>query len=74
VLLAGVQEGLGGAKRLHRKFRRFQQPFHGDSIRFVVFDNGNHFVLPISSHTGTGSIRLPQNAIIDCDRVTDIYV
>jgi hypothetical protein len=60
VLLARVQEGLGGLKQFRRESGRFQQTLHGDSIRFVVIDNGNDLLLPLASHTGSGWSRAPQ--------------
>jgi hypothetical protein len=47
---------------------------HRESIRFVVIDNGNHFPRDLSGHPGTASGRSPQNAIIDSDRMADMYV
>src|SRR4029450_8636029 len=52
VLLARLQEGLGGAERCHREARRSQQTLHGASIRAVVLDHGDESFLPLSTHGG----------------------
>jgi hypothetical protein len=64
VLLARVQEILGGGKRLRGKTSRFQQTLDRESIRLVVFDNCNHLHPRVFTHTEAASIGHRQNTII----------